>query len=157
MSRGADNRAMTIGSRIKERRESLQISVMELASACQVHHNAVYQWESGDSKGLKPENLVRAAKKLNCRIDWLVFGTGPIERPAALEYLSPEDRAAHEAYLKLDDETQQLLRTACTDVDLRGALQAYAQMSDEHKVAMLKVMRDFAQLEILRQQASGKG
>ena len=70
---------MTLGERIKRRAEGLQppITPQQIAAACGIKDKAVYQWYSGSTKGLKPENLVRVAKLLNTTVEWLVFEEGP--------------------------------------------------------------------------------
>lgn len=65
---------MTIGERIKELRGNLGMSQTELAAACKVSRAAVTQWESGQTKGLRPENLITAADKLQTTPRWLVTG-----------------------------------------------------------------------------------
>ncbi|PWV58865.1 helix-turn-helix domain-containing protein [Plasticicumulans acidivorans] len=65
----------TIGERIRIAREAKGWSQLKLGEAVGVSRAAVSQWESGESKGLKPENLVAAARELGVDIEWLVTGT----------------------------------------------------------------------------------
>lgn len=77
--------------RIKGRRERRGDSVAELAKYCGVSPQAVYQWENGDTKGLKPENLVAVAEKLHTYEKWLATGSGPEDRPLARDELGGEE------------------------------------------------------------------
>jgi transcriptional regulator with XRE-family HTH domain len=86
-----DTRAMSLGERIKGRRKKLGVSVADLAAACSVSKAAVYQWESGDTKGLRPENLVLTADRLRTYTKWLVFGQGPEDRPTFRDELNPAE------------------------------------------------------------------
>lgn len=69
--------AQHIGQRIKEAREAAGFTQGELGKAAGVSASAVSQWENGDVKGLKPENLLAVAKKLSLALDYLVHGKGP--------------------------------------------------------------------------------
>jgi transcriptional regulator with XRE-family HTH domain len=71
---------MTIAQRIKAERQMRGMTQTELARRVGVAREAVTQWEGGDARGLRPENLVRTAQELNVAIEWLVFGTSP-KRP----------------------------------------------------------------------------
>lgn len=83
---------MTLGRRIRQRLDEQDLKVSELARACGVTPGAVYQWINGDTKGLKPENLVCASEFLNTPIRWLVLERGNKER--ATNYASlPSDQA----------------------------------------------------------------
>lgn len=50
----------------------------QLATMVGVKRESVSQWESGDSKSLKPENLLATADALEVDIRWLI--TGKISR-----------------------------------------------------------------------------
>lgn len=82
---------MSLGARLKARRERLDLSVADVAAACKVSPQAVYQWENGDTKGLKPENLVAACEKLKTYSRWLVRGTGPENRQPYRDELDPNE------------------------------------------------------------------
>jgi len=49
-----------------------------LAEACGVKPPSVSNWFSGQSQAIKGKNLLRAAKYLNVRPDWLESGIGPM-------------------------------------------------------------------------------
>lgn len=66
----------TMGERIKEARDELGMGQAELGRLVGVSGAAVSQWESGATKGLKPENLLAVADVLRVELQWLVHGTG---------------------------------------------------------------------------------
>jgi transcriptional regulator with XRE-family HTH domain len=115
-----DNLKMTIGDRIKERMGELEIKVPALASACAVSPQAVYQWLKGDSKGLRPENLVAAAEKLATTEKWLATGKGakvrymePVtteERDLLVQFrkLKPSFRAVLHTFINLSEERKEI-------------------------------------------------
>jgi transcriptional regulator with XRE-family HTH domain len=105
-SRGEIIPIMSMGKRIQARLEELEpkgITVAVLAQACGVTPSAVYQWISGDTKGLKPENLVKTADLLRVHIRWLVYERGPKERAIRDKDLEPDEDALMAAYRALDD------------------------------------------------------
>lgn len=71
---------MAIGTRIRNKRLAKGWSQNDLARLVGVARESVSQWETGDTKSLRPENLLRTAKHLNVNVEWLVFGTEP-EQP----------------------------------------------------------------------------
>ena len=62
--------AATLGDRITSRL-SAGLSAAELARFVGVTSEAVSQWESGETEGLKPENLVQTAEFLATTERWL--------------------------------------------------------------------------------------
>lgn len=66
-----------IGQRIKRTRQRKKVTVAAIAAAAGVKRQAVYAWESGDSKSLKGGNLVAVAKVLDVSVEWLDSGKGP--------------------------------------------------------------------------------
>lgn len=74
----------TLGTRIKEARLALRpkASQQALADYVGVSREAVSQWESGDTKGLRPENLIRAAEFLRVDVRELVLGKTAVARRA---------------------------------------------------------------------------
>jgi transcriptional regulator with XRE-family HTH domain len=97
---------MSMGRRIQACLDELEpkgVTVAVLAQACGVTPSAVYQWISGDTKGLKPENLVKTADVLRVHIRWLVFERGPKERAIRVSDLEPDEDALITAYRALDD------------------------------------------------------
>jgi len=69
-------------ARIREARKDAELSQLALAERVGVSRAAVSQWENGDTKGLRPENLLNTARVLNVRVEWLVFGEEP-RRPTS--------------------------------------------------------------------------
>jgi transcriptional regulator with XRE-family HTH domain len=66
--------AATLGDRITSRLLAAGLSAAELARLVGVTSEAVSQWESGETEGLKPENLVQTAEFLATTERWLTFG-----------------------------------------------------------------------------------
>lgn len=67
----------TLADRIKEAMREARVDAKELAGACGVQPQAVYQWRSGATKSLEGMNLVKAAARLGVRGAWLGEGRGP--------------------------------------------------------------------------------
>lgn len=53
-------------------------SQAELARACGVKQPSVNDWFSGKTKTLKADSLVKAARYLGVRLEWLQSGLGPM-------------------------------------------------------------------------------
>lgn len=64
----------TIGSRIKEKRLAAKMTQAALARLVGVERAAVSQWETGQSKTLKGENLLKVAEALGVSPRWLSSG-----------------------------------------------------------------------------------
>jgi transcriptional regulator with XRE-family HTH domain len=107
---------MHIGERIERRAKTLGITPQEIAAKCGISDKAVYQWFSGSTKNIRPENLVTVARLLKTTESWLVFEEGPEERSQTGEPLPPGARAALDAWEALP--------------------------SEEHKLAMISAMRE---------------
>lgn len=89
----------------------------DIAAALKIEDKAVYQWYSGATKGLKPENLVNVAKLLDTTVEWLVLEEEPMERPStASQLVGPR----------------------------KEALKVFDSLPEHIRPAMLKVMREFA-------------
>ncbi len=65
------------GERIKEARLQAQLTQQDLADAAGVSRSAVAQWETGETKHLRPENLFNIAERIGCSPKWLITGKGP--------------------------------------------------------------------------------
>ena len=75
------NRALeTMSDRVRRSRKEAQLTQQQLADMTGVTAAAVAQWETGDSKSLKPENLFKVARAVNKSPEWLATGEGQ-ERP----------------------------------------------------------------------------
>lgn len=77
-----------LGDRIKQQRQSLRMTQQGLATKVGVSRAAVSQWENGDTKGLRPANLLATAKALGADVEWLVTGESAQTQPEeqALSY-----------------------------------------------------------------------
>lgn len=106
---------MSIGKRIKERLEELEdeVDVADVAKACGVSKQAVYQWISGSSKSLKGDNLVAVAKVLRVDPGWLSTGKGMAaqEEQAPYDVITPAAKEVAQAWMKLPPALQSSLRT----------------------------------------------
>ena len=67
------------GDRIKKARTRARLTQMDLAKAANVSRAAVAQWESDETKHIRPENLFRIAPLLGCSAEWLATGKEPPE------------------------------------------------------------------------------
>jgi transcriptional regulator with XRE-family HTH domain len=94
---------VSIGERIKQRRQELGLDVPEVARLCGVSKSLVNQWESGDVKYLRPVNLMALSDALKCYVRWIVLGLGPKERMVTRDQLSQEEDKLIEHYRILDD------------------------------------------------------
>jgi len=66
----------TLADRIKSERKAQKLSQEKLGEFVGVSKSSVCQWESGLTKQLVGENLLRAAKALKVNPDWLSTGKG---------------------------------------------------------------------------------
>jgi transcriptional regulator with XRE-family HTH domain len=95
----------TFGERLALALRESDIRPIDLARAIGISKSAVSQLVNGTSKGMHPENLVRAARHLRVRVEWLAAG----EEPMRGEALSPEDRLLLHAYHQLPTSKQTLV------------------------------------------------
>lgn len=65
------------GDRVKEAREAKQWGQSDLADKVGVSRQAIFAWENGESKTMRPENLFKAADALEVNARWLGTGEGP--------------------------------------------------------------------------------
>jgi phage repressor protein C with HTH and peptisase S24 domain len=82
---------VTLAERIKTARERAGMSKSDLARAVQVSPSAVLQWESGETKTVEGENLVKIAIATSVDPIWLGTGKGEMQtKPlTAAEVASP--------------------------------------------------------------------
>lgn len=97
----------TIGERITFARELKGWRKNKLANAVNVSPSAVTQWEQGDTKGLKPENLVAVAHALDVLTDWLAAEVGPMTPT-----ITPDECEVLEEYRALEPEKKPIARSA---------------------------------------------
>lgn len=105
---------MSLGQRLKARRKELGREVNQLAKACKVTPSAVYQWEAGETKGLRPENLVSAADFLKTTCRWLVFGRGAKEFSGPL--IEQDENDLLTAYNQCDETTKRAILVMATQL-----------------------------------------
>lgn len=83
----------TIGNRIKQVRSDEQMSQQMLADRVGVSRATVSQWEIGDTKNLRPGNLLAVADTLRVSIRWLITGHGEKNKETSLQVA--EEAAAY--------------------------------------------------------------
>ena len=105
----------SLGARIRRTRLDKGLTQNELARLVHVSREAVSQWESGDSKGLKPENLVRVAKVLGVDVEWLVTGKSS-PRPRSVSDLTPEEVELLTAYREGAERARPLMRRVIVEI-----------------------------------------
>lgn len=66
-----------LSERINEAMAEAAVTPKELADACGIRVQSVYQWQSGVTKKLEGMNLHRASKRLGVNEEWLGTGVGP--------------------------------------------------------------------------------
>lgn len=99
---------MLIGKEIKRRRKELKISVADLAQSVGVSPAAIYQWEAGDTKNIRPDNLLAAARALKTTMEALMTGENT-------SGLSPEAEALAREWLDLTPELREVVRANLND------------------------------------------
>jgi len=67
----------TLGERLKIAFDDSQTKVSEIANACEISVQAVYNWLSGATGELDGQNLARVADLTGFDPMWLEFGSGP--------------------------------------------------------------------------------
>jgi transcriptional regulator with XRE-family HTH domain len=72
----------------------------DLARACHVSRSSVTDWLNGDIKELKADSLVRAARFLEVRPEWLLWG----EAPMRAETLKADEKELLALWRKMDDK-----------------------------------------------------
>jgi transcriptional regulator with XRE-family HTH domain len=63
---------MSLGARLKQRREQLGLSQVEVAELAGMRQNMISRLECGDTPNPSTETIKRLALVLKCSIDWLV-------------------------------------------------------------------------------------
>lgn len=80
MIRGYDMDMTALSIRVKEAIDQSGVSVNEIAAACGISVQAVYQWKKGDSKTIKGDNIVELAYITGYEAMWILKGKGPKKR-----------------------------------------------------------------------------
>lgn len=68
-----------MGERIKAARLSLKMSQNDLAQTMNITRATVSLWEHGNTKNMRPENLIRLAVTLRTSPEFIVFGKSDAE------------------------------------------------------------------------------
>lgn len=71
-----------LSERIKQARADAQLTQDQLAACVGVTKSAVSQWEGGNTKGMKPENIFKAAECLKVDPEWLATGKHSVKEIA---------------------------------------------------------------------------
>jgi len=129
----------TIGQRIKQARlaRKPRMSQQQLADAVGVSRPAVTQWETGETRALEGENLVRVARALEVTTDWLLYGTGP--GPGEPRSTRTVKVAVNDQVVEVDEESLRLvLAMQALSPGQRAALQALVDSFTQPKAGGLK-------------------
>ena len=84
------------GDRMRQARESLGLTQVDLASRLKTHQAQIYRYENGVSEPL-PEQIVRLARELQVSADWLLGLTHDSTDTMPEKTLSPQERRFLEA------------------------------------------------------------
>lgn len=90
-----------MGTRLKKAREEAKITQQALADYIGLSRAAIAQWETGNTKNIRPENLFKAAEKLSKSAKWLALGEGP-ETPPEFFYEAISNLPPPQAQQSLD-------------------------------------------------------
>lgn len=129
LSRARDNQAVNIGTRIKDARKRGNIPIAEIAKAAGVSKQAVYQWESGETRALKGEHLVEVARVLRVDPTWLASGKGRREGAHREPDLTDEAIELARAWQKLDPATRNSFRDVIFYLAATQSVAAWLQIA----------------------------
>lgn len=114
MTRGHTN----LGARIRSYRMARGWSQADLASKIGVSRPTVTQWESGDTKNIRNDNLVSLAKALQISLNELLQPAGGVkEDGASYGGLAPDERTMVEKYRRLTGKQKTTLQTIADALD----------------------------------------
>lgn len=110
----------TIGDRIKERRNALGLTLLEIAEQLNVKEATVQRYESGEIKNIKHETIVNLAEILKCSPSYLMGwdDTPPTTEDTIVKLLKAQYRLNEDDikfimdYIKLAPNEREALRTA---------------------------------------------
>lgn len=105
--------SMSAGSRIHDTRKKFRVPVAAIAQAAGVSKQAVYEWESGDTKSLKGDNLLAVARVLGVDANWLSTGRGPMvgDSRGGVTEIAGDAAEVARAYMKLSPALKGSVRT----------------------------------------------
>lgn len=99
---------MSIGQRIKERRERLGLNQKQLADASAITQATISRLESGQVLELKSEALKRLAQALGVTVDYLIGQTPKMTTQDTVS-ADPKAKALFRGYEKLSEEARDQL------------------------------------------------
>lgn len=99
---------MTIGSRIKQARQSLGLSQAELADALGITRSACSQWEADVGTGPRRVRLERLAELLEVSYEWLATGRDEV-RDDTPRYLSADQEELLQRFRALKPRQREAL------------------------------------------------
>ena len=110
----------TIGDRIKERRNALGLTLLEIAEQLNVKEATVQRYESGEIKNIKHETIVNLAEILKCSPSYLMGwdDTPPTTEDTIVKLLKAQYNLNEQDvkfvmdYIKLAPAEREALRTA---------------------------------------------
>ncbi len=103
--------ALTFSERLLEAMAIEGVSQAHLAAKINVSRSAINQLIMGTSKGMKPDNLVRVARALRVRVEWLAIG----ELPMRPDTIGHEDREFLQNFHRLPAPKQDALKALIRD------------------------------------------
>lgn len=144
-----------MAERIKQARLRAGISPKKLAEQVGVSRSAVVQWETGDTKGLRPDNLLAAADALRVSVRWLATGDNRDDAPAswpareeapAYHHLKPETVEVARQWQALPNDVRELIRQFIYGQSLLASLSMHARAKtykdfEKHVIAELRTKR----------------
>lgn len=109
----------TLRERITFAKEKAGISQADLARLCGIKPPSVHGWFSGKTAALKGETLLKAAKALNVRAEWLESGKLPVTQKEQTELSITENAQATDladefaaVYKLANEEGKAFMRTS---------------------------------------------
>jgi transcriptional regulator with XRE-family HTH domain len=129
---------MNAGQRIAHARKALDMNQTELAKKVGMTRAGIPQIESGNTKGARPENLLRICRAVKASPDWIVFG----EEPQAVATAASHERVIDSEILAdILVEIRRLWDKPPTDAVL-------AEIIAEGYARTMQIMRDKGRDEI---------
>lgn len=118
-------RPKDLSERIRDLRKARGLSQGELAERIKVSRPAVTQWENGDTKNLRIDNLLSLARAFDMTVDELITGKSP-------KVAEPHPR--YQSTIHSADEDALIQKYRLLDKSDRNKLQAIASALDaDHK------------------------
>jgi transcriptional regulator with XRE-family HTH domain len=99
------NERLTAGQRIRERREEMEMSQIELGRRVGIKRSSMSNIESGKTKCPAGTTLMKIAGTLDLSPEWILNGTGPKD----LSSVNISDEPLTENFNKLNKSNQQTL------------------------------------------------